>query len=132
VDIARGLTLTVLLIGSYAIKFPTLRSMEYFLCGCLGNVLEYRRWHESNGDLRLAKVYYCAPLGLFAVQQRYSHYLHRALTEQERAGLPFRVVHDSNGNNFALHNGEIVVLDYGNQDQSYIKCADSQDTLYYC
>jgi hypothetical protein len=121
VVVAHGLTRTVLLVGNYAIKLPTLQSAELFLCGCLGNILEYRRWHESNNDPRLAKVYYCAPLGLFAVQRRYFHFLHRALTEQERATLPFRNIDNGSGTNCAWHNGHIVVCDYGNQDQSYLK-----------
>lgn len=119
--IARGLTRTVLLVGNYAIKFPTLRSAEYFLCGLLGNVLEHRRWHESNNDPRLAKVYYCAPFGIFSIQKRYFHFLHRALTEQERATLPFRNIDNGHGANCAWYRGRIVVIDYGNQDQAYIR-----------
>lgn len=106
--ICRGMSRTVLLLGSVAIKVPSLRNGPIFwLYGALGNALESERWQQTRHP-SLGYVYWCAPFGLFLIMKRYQM-LDRLLTRQE--------VHleiDNNGCNVGVEDGRPVLIDYGN------------------
>lgn len=115
----RGMTRTVVLVGNWAIKFPSLRNGQLlFIYGMLGNLREHGHWslyHHPN----LAPVYHCGPLGLFLIMKRYRNVVTRRLLQNEIARLPFKGI-DNNGTNIALDDGKFVLFDYGNQDWEYV------------
>ena len=109
-----GATRTVLLVGNWAIKFPTVcqGSWRQFLLGMVSNMDE-KLW--SGYDNRLLPVTYCAPGGIFLIMPR-------AITlktdqdvedhgvEQRFEGL--RIAQDRNPGNFGYYKGELVCVDY--------------------
>lgn len=108
-----GVNRTVIFIGSYAIKFPSFRNgIKYFVYGMLANMLEYEKWNLSKSPY-LMPVYYRFPFGLFTVNKRYYNVLDRLLTKEELDKLPL-INFDNNGNNAAIDNGQIIIIDYGN------------------
>lgn len=111
--IKKGIGRTVVLIGSFAIKFPSFRNgVLHFVYGMLANLLEGERWGLSKSKY-LAPVYITGPFGLFSINKRYKSLLARRLTSKELERLPF-INFDNNGNNAAMDNGQIVLIDYGN------------------
>lgn len=113
--IARGVSRTVLLIGPWAIKAPSLRNgQRYFVKGMYGNILEADHWRKSRHP-NLAPVYAVGPFGLWLVMRRYRTLVRRRLTNEEIAALPF-IGLDNNGANVAWDNGRFVVIDYGESD----------------
>lgn len=76
--ISYGITRSVLLIGKYAFKFPSVRNgHQIFLEGLLANWKE-RQFYKSgkgyftrlNGSPLLAKSYFCLWFGLCSIQER--------------------------------------------------------------
>jgi hypothetical protein len=101
----------VLLIGSYAIKFPSPRCWQDFLFGLLNNLREAR---DSNLPGR-CPVVARLPLGLAIVMRRAV-----PLSEQEFSRFPAYAFCREHGisaeqkpDSFGKLNGRIVALDYG-------------------
>jgi len=92
---------------------PSFRNgSRYFVTGMLGNILECEHWkvtHHSN----LAPVYHCGIIGLWLVMKRYKTILDRLLTNEELSQFPFLNI-DNNGENIAIDDGILVLIDYGN------------------
>ncbi|MCC6454189.1 MAG: hypothetical protein IT328_04550 [Caldilineaceae bacterium] len=127
-QIRRGVTRSVLLIGNLAIKFPSLRhGQRYFIYGMLGNVLESSHWKQCNHH-NLAPVYHCGPFGLWLVMKRYRTILERSLTADELATLPFIGI-DNNGANVAVEDGRLILVDYGNVGWYYIAEENRSESL---
>lgn len=109
----RGVSRDVLLIGNYALKIPSLKhGTHYFVMGMFGNSTEARIWSQTK-DNALAYIYWSAPFGLLNICKRYHITLSRVLTKDELDSIPLLEL-DNNGHNFAISDGRLVVLDYGN------------------
>jgi hypothetical protein len=111
-----GHSRAVVLVGSVALKFPKPTSSWSFVTGMIGNILEAQRWQGVNHP-QLARVYWCAPLGLCLIMKRYRQTPYY-LTKDEYNALPYDGV-DFKPANFAIENNRIVLLDYGNNDFGY-------------
>ena len=111
--ICRGASRTVLLIGPWAIKIPTLRhGQRMFVLGIYGSIQESEAWRLTRHP-NLAPVFWCAPFGLLLIMRRYHQIVTRRLTPEERDTLPFIGI-DDNGANVAQDGGRLVLIDYGN------------------
>jgi len=68
-----GITRSVILIGSYAFKFPSVRNgMQMFLEGMLANWKE-RAFYKQNKTYykgRIAESYFCFWFGLLSIQEK--------------------------------------------------------------
>lgn len=115
-QIAVGASRRALLVGRWAIKLPHWRNGAIFwLRGLLANMYEAERWRLS-GHPALARVVWCAPLGLLLVAERHGPLVGRLLTRDELAVFPFTTPDciDNNGHNIAVSpDGGFVLLDYG-------------------
>lgn len=119
ISFARGVTREVILVGRWAIKFPTFRSWRMFLWGLLSNMQEVtwgkamkvesgakQYWSE-----RLCPVLWSLPGGWLVVMRR----VERVCTENAEVdydnfkGLPG----DHKPENFGWLDGRVVMLDYG-------------------
>ena len=108
--IISGMTRHVILIGGLAIKFPHVRNGAYFtVLGMLANMNERDLW-KSYHHRCLAKVYWCAPFGLFLVMKRYRYYIPHFVPE---GALPFRGT-ENKPDSLAIEGGVVILLDYGN------------------
>lgn len=104
---------TVLLIGPWAIKFPTLRyGWVIFLKALLANIQEATIWDNCWYDDRLCPVFWLSPGGFCLIQQR----VDRVCTYEDPTpdysrfqGLP----KDHKPDNFGWLKGRLVMLDYG-------------------
>lgn len=110
-----GYSRNCLLIGNYAVKFPSVRNgLRAFLMGWLGNIAERDRWkYESHP--RLSPVLMSFLGGFFNIHPRYYEILERELTRDELANLPI-CNPDPKRSNYAMLDGVIIVLDYGHSD----------------
>lgn len=120
--IKKGTTRWVWLCGNYAIKTPSLYSWKAFLQGLLANMQE-RYWWNSLKHPRLAKVYYCDPLGFCLIMERAEYTLEEQTCVNTRAldyfmgfcnvceeeGLPV----DPTPSNVGVFNGTYKLIDYG-------------------
>jgi hypothetical protein len=98
----------VILIGSKAIKTPTIKySWRLFLTGLLANLHE-RLWWGNGKDERLCPIVFADPLGLFVVMQR-TEDIDYLPPEDDFRYLPL----DYKVENFGLLNGKVVLRDYG-------------------
>lgn len=111
VEIRRGTTRDVVLVGSYAFKFPTLASWRQFLGGLLANLCEYDWWKSGFMRDHLCPITFRLPGGFLVVMRRAS-----PLTKEEYdgtdfddfAGLPM----DNHIENFGKLDGRTVMVDY--------------------
>lgn len=107
---AHGVTRSVLLIGPYALKFPSVRyGWGKFLQGLLSNMCE-RQFKPLAAKYRLAPIVFGVPGGWLTVQRRCE-----SLTDDE-----WEQIGDWNGmdcdfkrENFGTLEGHVVLLDYG-------------------
>lgn len=123
-----GGTRYVLLIGPLAFKVPRVDcGGRQFVLGLLANINErhFSRCAETEGDRRLARTYFAAPLGLLAVAERCPPPIGRLLTRDEVLGLPLVEfsgecgVDDTGRNVSRRDDGTLVVIDYGNPGLMY-------------
>jgi hypothetical protein len=112
-----GTTRTVLLIGSLAIKIPSVTEWRLFLLGLLANMQEVKfsktKWEE------LCPILFYLPLGFLVVMKRCE-----SLTRQQFESFDiddFREKPDhlitfveNKIDSFGILNGKIVAVDYGN------------------
>lgn len=115
--IKRGVSRTVLLVGRWAVKLPSWRNGAIFwLRGLLANCLEAERWQLSHHP-HLARVIWCAPLGVIQVMVRYDRLVGVPLPQGALAVFPFiqpAWCIDNNGANIAVaDDGRLILIDYG-------------------
>lgn len=104
-----GVTRIVFLIGSVAIKVPTLRyGWRLFLTGMLANLHE-RLWWGEGWDERLCPVLFADPIGMVVIMKR-AEDIDFLPKEEDFKYLPL----DHKIENFGLLNGKVVLRDYGN------------------
>lgn len=119
-QIRRGTTRTVLLLGHYAFKFPTLKSWKLFLHGLLANMQEAE--FSKTEDDRLCPVLFALPGGFFSIMAR-AVPLHPDsfdnLDVKTWASADLAYVHDiqvpveDKLSSFGVYDGRIVAVDYG-------------------
>jgi len=118
ISIKYGSTRSTVLIGQYALKFPSTVEYRLFLLGLLGNLQEKR---FSGSDPRLCPVIFSMPLGLMNIMPRA-----QMLSRDEFFALDYKAFVDSSNGHYLLSdmaerkmdtfgwlNGRIVVVDYG-------------------
>ena len=114
-----GVTRVVVLVGSFAIKFPrwTMGTM-WFTRGQCHNLKERDFWRSYPAPARehLCPCYFCLPFGLFSIMRRAAHLpdddpngtdYHNLLTAKGYRGF------DSKTDNLGMIDGQLVILDYG-------------------
>lgn len=117
--ITHGVNRIVVLIGELAIKFPNpIYGMEYFVSGMYANIRERKFW-KNHPNHKMAKSYFVFILGLFLICKRYRTLATKKLSKAQLKQFPF-IELDNNGNNFAVQNNDIVVLDYGGAGTMWI------------
>jgi hypothetical protein len=117
-QIAKGASRTVFLVGKYAIKFPSFDSWLLFLYGLIGNMHE-KEWSDKI-DGFLCPVIFSAPGGFMNIMPRCeleSGLYERFKNEYEKADQETRrvlgwIVEDKD-ESVGLLNGKIVAIDYG-------------------
>lgn len=103
--IRHGYSRTVLLIGPWAVKVPSVRGYRRFLWGLLSNLAEAARRQTPGAAPVLLRL----PLGLAVVQPR---------CDPVPDGVPIpahvRALagYDDKACSYGLHRGEVVALDY--------------------
>jgi hypothetical protein len=113
--IARGATREVILTKHYALKVPSIRSWELFLCGLLANTSE-KVW--SGFSQHLCPVLWSLPGGFLSVMPRidtFDDHLDDDLYEEifgEKEGYTLEFV-ENKPNHFGYYHGHIVAVDYG-------------------
>lgn len=124
VDVYYGVTRTVYLVGSIAIKIPSFFSWDFFLRGILANIYECGRWgyyfHLQLGypELKhpLCPVLYLAPLGLFVIQRRAiqpRNFTDKHLNRYKKQLRRNPYTSDFKTENFGFIGRRLVCLDYG-------------------
>lgn len=125
-ELHRGSTRLVLLVGRWAIKVPYAGEWRLFLHGLLANLQEARWSRETAGfppddpaRLRLARVHWSLPGGWLVVQERayiprnfYRKFIRQGELGRMRHvfdGLPY----DGNEYNFGFIGRRLVLVDYG-------------------
>lgn len=111
-----GITRSVVLIGPYAFKFPSIRNgMSMFLEGMLANWRE-RKFYKDSGDYYrglLAKSYFCSWFGLFSIMERVVVNLEDM--DDEKMKWFQGVSTEWKPMNYGYNkNGDLVCLDYPN------------------
>jgi hypothetical protein len=109
--VARGANRTVVLVGRYALKFPTFNSWRDFLFGLLNNQTEARVGRSGRDDV--CPVLWADPWGFLVVMPR--------LPIMTAAGFAALAVTHSVWNlsverkpcSFGLYDGRVVAVDYG-------------------
>lgn len=123
-EIHKGTTRTVFLIGNYAIKIARFwsefnkRKWKTFLKGLLANIDEHYWWNLPHKKELLCPVLYKSPLGLILIMKR-THKLrqdeyNRIKFTELYKGLPL----DNQISNFGKLNNKIVLIDYANTFKS--------------
>jgi len=126
-QIKKGTTRIVFLIGKYAIKFPRIHHKypghryKMFLRGLLANIDENFWWKSTYKRDKLCPVKFKSPLGFFLVMDRAiplkeSEY-NKEQFEKDFFGLPL----DNKIVNFGKIDNRIVLIDYA--DSRYM-CSD--------
>lgn len=115
VHFSHGVTRSVLLIGKYAIKFPTVRyGWDKFLRGLLSNMCE-AQFNVLSDEMHLCPTIWAMWGGWCNVQRRC-----KPLTDEQ--WFPLALAHedtwfgflaDHKRDNFGSLGGRIVLLDYG-------------------
>jgi hypothetical protein len=113
--IKRGDTRVVLLIGSFAFKFPRYTTQRFFLQGCIDNISErvFYKTSERYGIAlkhKLSVSLFCSWFGFIQIQKRCLP-LNRELQNIEKEYFK-GVTTDQKSDNFGIYNGVIVCLDY--------------------
>lgn len=115
IDLKRGATRIVLLIGKYAIKIPSIFEWRLFLHGLLANLQEASfsraEWEE------LCPVVLAVPGGWFLIMRRatplseeeFESLNYEEWVDRENYRVPVENKHDS----FGILDGRIVAVDYG-------------------
>lgn len=106
-QIARGITRTVILTKNYALKFPTFRSWKLFLTGLLCNIQE-NFWWKNTKDVRLCPVLFAIWGGFLVVMPRADPACEPIFYENYE-GLPL----DAKEINFGYLKNKLVLVDYG-------------------
>lgn len=128
VEIHQGYSRIVVLVGDIGIKFPNmLHGDRAVVLGMQGNIHEYEIYRSAypreseTKDNRLAKVYFRLPFGLALVVKRYHNIIHSQDQLPDKNTISKFITNvDLKTGNFAIENGQIVVLDYGNPGAWYI------------
>lgn len=114
--IRHGITRDVLLIGKYALKFPSVKyRLRYFRKGMTANQIENLLWRRFSKwgytiTSQLCPSLWCAPLGLLQVQLR-ADPLGREPGPKEQVVL-WKWSTDHKAENYGLLNGRVVCIDY--------------------
>lgn len=108
----KGVTRIVLLIGSYAIKFPNpLYCHSHFLQGCYANWSERQLTKRFNiYQHKISPTFFCAWFGLFSVQRRVLE-LNRDLSSKEVEYFK-ELTSDIKKENFGWLEERLVCVDY--------------------
>jgi hypothetical protein len=114
VAFTQGASRMVLLVGPYALKFPTVKRWELFLHGLLSNMQEAKfsatNWPE------LCPVLFALPGGLLVVMPRCTT-LSEKLTREEYQAFTDRpdyvIPAENKADSFGYMNGRLVAVDYG-------------------
>jgi hypothetical protein len=115
VKLARGATREVILTKNYALKVPSIRSWELFLCGLLSNMSE-KTW--SGFSEHLCPVLRALPGGFLNVMPRvdtFDSHLDDGLYEEifgEKEDYTLEFV-ENKPHHFGYYQGLIVAVDYG-------------------
>lgn len=113
--IRHGITRTVILIGRYAIKVPSLRYRgRFFLQGCLANVSErdtYRGWNGRRHYKPLCPVLWCSWGGLLLVMARAEPIPDETWAAAEKAWFT-HLDPDWKRDNLGIYLGRLVLIDY--------------------
>lgn len=110
----RGITREVIIIGRVAIKFPSVRTYEFFLTGLLCNIQE-RKFYKTLRSDKLCPVWFKFPLGLFIVMPRCepsglrSEEVVEIIEDFRSEGIPV----ESKPCSFGWYRGRLVAVDYG-------------------
>jgi len=113
--IKRGATRTVILIGKYAIKTPSIFAWRLFLLGLLANMQE--AIFSKTGWPELCPVLFSFPGGFLVVMRRArpisrTHY-ESISYEQLVAKDHYRVPAENKPDSWGVLDGRIVAVDYG-------------------
>ena len=117
-QIKRGTTRTVLLVGPYAVKLPSGRSWRLFLHGLLGNQQEALWWRElkePKARLTMCPVLFYIPGGWMLIMPRCkpisrSLWLKaRLCSRMKRQGIPV----ENKPCSFGWLKDRVVAVDYG-------------------
>lgn len=108
-----GTTRVVLLIGSFAIKFPRPSNIRRFAMGILANMDERLWFRESPADwkLNMAPALYCF-WGFVLIAKRarsITQKQYETINDADYIPLPY----DKKIDNFGLYEERIVLVDYG-------------------
>ena len=109
-----GATRIVFLVGSYALKIPSMHSWQTFLWGLLGNMQERLFWTTRWPEL--CPVLFSLPGGWLVVMSTA-----QPLTDEEGGEVPedwcergeYVVPAEMKRDSFGVLNGKIVAIDYG-------------------
>lgn len=118
-EIHKGITRKVLLIGKFAIKVPRLFNRHYnFLHGCMSNWKERdfcKKFKdvdfENNKYEFVAPSYFCSWFGLVQIQARCKVNT-RELTDEELEFFTELCDSETKPENFGYYKGKLVCLDY--------------------
>ena len=115
IQIKRGCTRTVFLVGLWAIKIPTGNSWKLFLHGLLCNMQE--AMFGKSGMDGFCPVRFCFPGGWFIVMNRTKPLTYEEWREFNYEKFIYRESYcipvENKRNSFGVLNGEIVAIDYG-------------------
>ncbi len=119
VSILNGATRTVVLVGRYAFKLPSLRyGWRPFLRGLIANGIE-RDWWRSETNEGLCPILFALPLGFLVVMPRcepvtnLTDDLYQEFVNRDGYVLPVENKEDSFGW-LGGDGGRLVAVDYGN------------------
>ncbi|ASK29710.1 hypothetical protein CEY12_06150 [Chryseobacterium sp. T16E-39] len=113
----KGLTRTVILVGRFAFKFPTVQLSHYeFLRGCCDNWKErsnykYIRKHQKEHLENISPSYFCFLFGLLQIQARCEEFESEPSKEQKEFFFHY-CKNDCKKDNLGWYNGKVVCLDY--------------------
>lgn len=106
---AYGTTRTTLLIGKWAIKYPSFVQWNLFLQGLLGNMQE--RVFSGTKDMMLCPVVWSMPGGFLNVMPRCDPITREQFFNIDTEAFPDMVEHKLDS--YGMLHGNIVAVDYG-------------------
>lgn len=114
-QIRKGVTRRVFLIGNYAVKIPNHSySHNHFLHGCYCNWKErkfYKDFKKHPYGKLVSPSIFCSFFGLIQIQKRCAPYI-GVLSESDKKKFKPVCQEDNKGLNFGWYKGELVCLDY--------------------
>lgn len=119
-EVRKGMTRTVILVGKWAFKFPSLsRGRDYLRWGLLANQREAAIYRTCPGPVRpwLGEVLLLAPGGIVLVMRRYTPAC-RTMTREEWSSCPLRGF-ENKPTSFGRTGDGVVILDYGDPEAAY-------------